>query len=99
LHVSRENVHHGWSPDQPPFLTVDSGTEITVATVDASGGQLLPGSTAASVAAMDFERVNPISGPVYVNGALPGDVLQVDILAVEPGTFGWTGIIPGFGLL
>jgi acetamidase/formamidase len=67
--------------------------------VDASGGQLLPGSTAASVAAMDFERVNPISGPVYVNGALPGDVLQVDILAVEPGTFGWTGIIPGFGLL
>jgi acetamidase/formamidase len=97
--MGRENVHHGWSPDQPPFLTVDSGTEITVATVDASGGQLVPGSTAASVGAMDFDRVNPINGPVYVNGARPGDVLQVDILAVEPGTFGWTAIIPGFGLL
>ena len=48
---------------------------------------------------MDFDRVNPINGPVYVNGARPGDVLQVDILAVEPGTFGWTAIIPGFGLL
>jgi acetamidase/formamidase len=97
--MARENVHHGWSPDQAPFLTLDSGTEITVATVDASGGQLVPGSTAASVGAMDFDRVNPINGPVYVNGARPGDVLQVDILAVEPGTFGWTAIIPGFGLL
>jgi acetamidase/formamidase len=97
--MARENVHHGWSPDQPPFLTLDSGNEITVATVDASGGQLVPGSTAASVGAMDFDRVNPISGPVHVNGARPGDVLQVDILAVEPGTFGWTAIIPGFGLL
>ncbi len=99
LHLVRSQVHLGWSRDFPPVATVASGTEITVETQDASGGQLVPGSTAASVAALDFSRVNPVSGPVYVEGAGPGDVLQVDVLEVVPGTYGWTAIIPGFGLL
>ncbi|HLI72364.1 MAG TPA: acetamidase/formamidase family protein [Acidimicrobiales bacterium] len=99
LHLVRSQVHLGWSRDFPPVATVASGTEITVETQDASGGQLVPGSTAASVAALDFSRVNPVSGPVYVEGARPGDVLQVDVLEVVPGTYGWTAIIPGFGLL
>jgi acetamidase/formamidase len=78
---------------------VASGTEVGFDTQDASGGQLGPGSAAQSVLELDFERVNPVCGPVYVEGARPGDVLQVDILAVEPGDFGWTALIPGFGLL
>ena len=99
LHLLRDEVHFGWSRDEPPRYTVASGTELTVDTLDASAGQLKSDSSAASVAALDFERVNPVSGPVYVEGARPGDVLQVDILAVEPGGYGWTAIIPGFGLL
>ena len=99
LHLLRTQVHYGWNKDYPPLLSVASGSELTVETQDASGGQLRPGSTAESVAELDFERVNPVCGPVYVEGARPGDVLQVDILAVEPGSFGWTALIPGFGLL
>jgi acetamidase/formamidase len=81
------------------LLTVPSGAEVTVETQDASGGQLVPGSTDSSVTVLDFERVNPVCGPIFVEGAHRGDVLQIDILAVEPGSFGWTALIPGFGLL
>ncbi|HET7488440.1 MAG TPA: acetamidase/formamidase family protein [Acidimicrobiales bacterium] len=92
-------THFGWSPDFPPTLAVRSGDELVVEAQDASAGQLGPGSTAASVAALDFDRVNPVCGPVHVEGARPGDVLQVEVLAVDPGTYGWTAIVPGFGLL
>ena len=43
--------------------------------------------------------MNPVSGPVAVKGAKPGDVLAVEILELRPGDWGWTAIIPGFGLL
>ncbi|MDP9073548.1 MAG: acetamidase/formamidase family protein [Actinomycetota bacterium] len=99
LHLLRQQVHHGWSRDFVPVCSVESGSEAHFDTQDASGGQLGPGSTAASVADLDLGLTNPVSGPVWVEGARPGDVLQVDILAVEPGAFGWTALIPGFGLL
>jgi len=99
LHVLREQIHNGWSREHLPVLTVASGAEVGFETTDASGGQIRPGSTHESVRGLDFERVNPVCGPVLVEGARPGDTLQVDILAVEPGGYGWTAIIPGFGLL
>jgi len=99
LHVSGTQVHYGWSRDHPATVSVTSGTEVTVETKDASGGQLGPGSDHGSVADLDLALINPVSGPVFVEGARAGDVLQVDILAVEPGSFGWTALIPGFGLL
>jgi len=99
LHLERSDVHYGWSRDHAPLLTVASGSELHVHTQDASGGQLAAGCDAASVAALDFALVNPVCGPVFVEGAHPGDVLQVDVLAVEPGSHGWTALIPGFGLL
>jgi len=97
--MARADVHHGWNRDRPPLLSVQAGAELSVETQDASGGQLGPGSTSESVAGLDFERANPVNGPVFVEGARPGDVLQVEILALEPSSFGWTAIIPGFGLL
>jgi acetamidase/formamidase len=46
-----------------------------------------------------FSQLDQVNGPVYVEGALPGDTLQVDVLSMEPAEWGWTGLIPGFGLL
>ena len=51
------------------------------------------------MAALDFDHVNPVSGPVEVRGARPGDVLAVEILEFAPRDWGWTALIPGFGLL
>jgi hypothetical protein len=65
----------------------------------ASGGQFTAASTVADVAALDFGKVNPVTGPVYVDGAEPGDALKVTLHEFKPSGFGWTANIPGFGLL
>jgi acetamidase/formamidase len=67
--------------------------------VDSSAGQFSPASTAASLASLDFARVNPTTGPIAMDGAAPGDVLKVTLLGFEPSGWGWTALIPGFGLL
>jgi len=51
------------------------------------------------VKTLDFGKVNPVTGPIFIDGAEPGDILKIKIENFEPGGFGWTAIIPGFGLL
>lgn len=98
-HVTQGSVHLGWDNSIPPALEVESGAEIELEVRDASGGQLHRHSDASAVAELDFARVNPVTGPVFVRGARPGDVLAIDILKLRPRDWGWTAIIPGFGLL
>jgi acetamidase/formamidase len=66
---------------------------------DAADGQLAKNARAADFATIDFGRMNPVAGPVFVRGARPDDVLDVEVLSVRTGSWGWTGIVPGFGLL
>lgn len=98
-HITQSSAHCGWDNSIPPALEVESGAEIELEVRDASGGQLHRHSDAAAVAALDFTRVNPVTGPVFVKGARPGNVLAIDILELRPRDWGWTAIIPGFGLL
>jgi formamidase len=91
--------HYGWDNSLTPVLYVEPGAEIELHTIDSSGGQLTANSTAADVANLDFAKVNPVTGPVFVEGAEPGDALAIDILDFDTSEWGWTGIIPGFGLL
>ncbi|WP_017186130.1 acetamidase/formamidase family protein [Alkalibacillus haloalkaliphilus] len=58
-----------------------------------------PKSTSQDVPNLDFSKVNPVTGPVYVEGAEPGDTLEVEIEHFGTMSWGWTAIIPGFGLL
>lgn len=88
-----------WDNALEPALEVGSGEEVELTVRDASDGQIGPDSVAADVLRLDFERVNPVSGPVSVKGARPGDVLTVEILELRPPEWGWTALIPGFGLL
>ncbi|GAA1373832.1 acetamidase/formamidase family protein [Streptomyces beijiangensis] len=92
-------VHHTWDRAIAPVATLAPGDEVTLQLVDAGGGQLTAESTAADLGKLDFGRLNPVTGPLYVEGAEPGDALVVDILDVEVGEWGWTACIPGFGLL
>ena len=80
-------------------MTVAPGTTIEFECPDASGGQLSAKSTVADVPHLDFAKVNPVTGPVFVDGAEPGDALKVTIHEFKPSGFGWTANIPGFGLL
>ena len=91
--------HFGWDNTNPPVLTVAPGDSVEFEIIDASGGQIDKQSGVAEVAALDFAKVNPVTGPVYVDGAEPGDALKVTIESFVPSGWGWTAVIPGFGLL
>jgi len=99
IHVGRDQNHLAWDPAIEPVATVGSGDLVGFDCLDASNGQLTAASTTADLAILDFERVDQVNGPVAVDGAEPGDTLQVDIVDLEPGDWGWTASIPGFGLL
>jgi acetamidase/formamidase len=91
--------HFGWDHSIPPAQTVAPGSTIHFECLDSGGGQFKPDSTVADVASLDFSKVNPVTGPVFVDGAEPGDALKITIHEFEPSGFGWTANIPGFGLL
>ncbi|RVC11611.1 acetamidase, partial [Mesorhizobium sp. M7A.F.Ca.AU.001.01.1.1] len=91
--------HFGWDNSFAPAERVAPGSTIEFQCLDSSGGQLQAGSTVADVAKLDFATVNPVTGPIFVEGAEPGDALKVTIEMFKPSGFGWTANIPGFGLL
>ncbi|MER3482918.1 MAG: acetamidase [Meiothermus sp.] len=91
--------HFGWDNSFPPALRTAPGETLEFAVVDASGGQLSAQSGTSDVAALDFGKVNPVTGPVYLEGAEPGDAVVIELLEFEESGWGWTAIIPGFGLL
>jgi len=97
--IHSQQSHFGWDHSIPPNLTVAPGETVEFETVDSSGAQLTPDSTVADVASLDFGKINPVTGPVFVDGAEPGDVLKVTLLDFAPSGWGWTASIPGFGLL
>ena len=91
--------HFGWDNSLAPAVRIAPGESLEFEVQDASGGQLSRASVAADVGRLDFERVNPVAGPAYVEGAEPGDILKVTVLSFAPSGWGWTASIPGFGLL
>lgn len=99
-HTIHGNCHHvGWDNALPPTLTIAPGETIHFECRDSSDGQITPASGIADVAAMDFGRINPVTGPVFIDGAKPGDAVKITIGDFDPSGFGWTANIPGFGLL
>ena len=91
--------HLGWNNANPPVVRVAPGENVEFHPKDASGGQITTASKAADLGHLDFARVNPVVGPVYLEGARPGDAIKLTMLEFTPSGWGWTGNIPGFGLL
>jgi len=100
IHELRHDAYNAvWDHSIEPALEVASGEVVQLHARDASDEQLHRSSQAQDVPLIDFARVNPVSGPVFVKGARPGDALAVELLEFHPRDWGWTAIIPGFGLL
>jgi acetamidase/formamidase len=100
LHDLRPDAfNYAWDNSFEPALSIASGETVLLHVRDASDEQIEADSAADTVAALDFDKVNPVSGPIYVEGAGPEDTLAVELLEFHPPTWGWTAIIPGFGLL
>jgi len=92
-------MHNRWHPDLEPVAAVAPGDELTLETEDGLAGQLGPKSSHEDAGSLDLGLGHPLAGPVHVEGAEPGDLLEVDFVAYEPADFGVTAVIPGFGYL
>jgi acetamidase/formamidase len=100
LHSVREDAfNYVWDNSIAPALEVEPGDAVELKIRDASDEQISAASGVEDVEKLDFSHVNPVSGPVFVKGARAGDVLEVELLEFRPRDWGWTAIIPGFGLL
>lgn len=97
--LTREQTHNRFSRAIPPVLRVEPGAVVQVDTEEATDGQFGTGSEAEAVAHLDFDPIHPLTGPIYVEGAKPGDVLAVKLLDIELGDWGWAAVAPGFGFL
>jgi formamidase len=92
-------MHNRWHPDLEPIAEVAPGDELRLETEEGLGGQFTRESTHADVAICNRGLGHPLTGPIYVEGAEPGQTLEVELLAYETGDFGSTAVIPGFGYL
>ena len=91
--------HNRWHPDIPPVLEVNEGEEVVLETRDALDGQLPPSATAATLGTMDAGVIHPLTGPVLVKGAKPGDLLEVEFVDILPQRHAISCIVPGLGFL
>lgn len=99
LAAQPDRGHNRWHPDIPAVLEVEPGDEVLIDTLDAGDAQIAAEDTVAALAGTNLNRLHPLTGPIAVAGAEPGDVLVVEVLECAPAAFGYTVQIPGFGFL
>jgi acetamidase/formamidase len=100
LAATLETVQWGWlDPREKPKLVIDSGDTVSVETMMHAHDKVQPGMTMEQI--VDLRKANPgggphsVTGPIYVNGAEPGDVLEIRILRIEPKAWGVNFNLPG----
>jgi formamidase len=91
--------HNRWHEGIAPVIDAAPGEEVEIQTRDAFDSQITPSTTAEDLRRCDLNLVHPLTGPVFVAGAEPGDLLEIEICDMTPATFGYTVQVPGFGFL
>jgi acetamidase/formamidase len=97
--LAAEPTHSVWDRSQEPRLRIEPGDEVQIECVDASGGQVQPGMTTAEYLNIDRTKIHALTGPIWVEGAVLGDVLEIDVLATHHAGWGWSSVVEGLGFL
>jgi acetamidase/formamidase len=97
--LSAEPTHSVWDRSLLPRLRVEPGDQVAFECIDASGGQVYPAMTTEEYLTIDRTRIHALTGPVWIEGAEPGDVLQIDVLSTRHAGWGWSSIVEGLGFL
>jgi acetamidase/formamidase len=97
--IGLDKFHYKWDNSLPPAVKIKPGDIVHCETNEVTSGQLNPGDPASKLGTLDFDRLYPLAGPVYIEGAEPGDSLEVEVLTLQPGSWGWAALLPGLGLL
>lgn len=96
--IDRTKIHHAWDNSLQPTLRIASGDVVHFDLIMAGHGQVEKGWTYAQTK-FDFDTLYNLLGPIYVEGAKPGNTLEVEVVSLVPGTWGWTVVKPTLGLL
>ena len=94
-----EPTHSVWNRALAPRLRVASGDTVHLECVDSSGAQVHPSMTLPDYLKIDRNRIHALTGPIFVEGAEPGDVLEIDIREVAHKGWGWSSVVSGLGFL
>ena len=97
--LAAEPTHSRWNRALPARLEIDPGDTVHFQCVEAAGGQVRPGMTLEQLSGIDRGRIHALTGPVFVRGAEPGDVLEIEILNLTHHGWGYSTLISGLGLL
>src|ERR1700761_7383069 len=91
--------HNRYHPDIPAVIEIGEGEEIALETRDALDGQITASTTVADFADLDVGAVHPLTGPVFVKGAMPGDLLEIEFADIIAQPTAFSAIVPGLGFL
>jgi acetamidase/formamidase len=97
--LSANPTHSVWNRGLSPRLRIDPGDTVHIECLDSSGAQVHARMKLAEYLSIDRTRIHALTGPIFVNGAEPGDVLQIDVLEIAHKGWGWTSIVEGLGFL
>ncbi|MCL2819161.1 MAG: acetamidase/formamidase family protein [Actinomycetia bacterium] len=97
VHLSSDHVFYAFEPGLEPAITIKQGEELTLETMDCFGNQLKTADD--SLDALDWDRINPATGPVFIEGVKAGDIVRIKLLKVEPTGHCTMACIPGEGAI
>src|SRR5690625_664736 len=97
--LPKDKLHFLWYTSHEPALRIKSGDTVVLETAEITDDQIEFSSKTEVIDKLDWDRMYPLSGPIYVEGAEPGDTLAVEILDLQTRGWGWAGVVPGLGLL
>jgi amidase len=95
--ISREKVFFAFSPNLEAIAQVEQGEEVLLQTHDCFEGQIQ--TTSDLVDSLDWSHVNPVTGPLYIAGTRPGDVLRIDLIELMVAEQSSMVTVPGEGAL
>jgi formamidase len=91
--------HNRYHPDIAPVAEVGEGEEIALETRDSLDGQIRPDMVEADLTAVEAGAIHPLTGPVFVKGAAPGDILEIEFTDIIAQPVAFSCILPGLGFL
>ncbi len=97
--IRNDTFHYLWSNKHKPVLHIKSGDKVSFQVNEVASWQITKKSKTKDLANLDEKKLYPLAGPVYIEGALPGDALSISIEKIRVAEWGWSAIIPGMGLL
>jgi acetamidase/formamidase len=97
--LSADPTHSRWNRTLEPRLRIAAGDTVHLECVDSSGAQVYPAMTSAEFLTIHRGRIHALTGPLFVEGAEPGDVLEIKVLEVAHKDWGWSSVTPGLGFL